>query len=60
MAAPTTLNAEQRTERARKAGQASQAPEVLAARLVRDWPKLSTEQRHTLRTMLRPITRPTA
>ncbi|MCZ2824193.1 MULTISPECIES: hypothetical protein [unclassified Modestobacter] len=54
--ATSTLTPEQRTERARKAGQASQAPEVLAARLVRDWPTLTADQRHTLRAMLRPIT----
>ena len=49
-----------REERARKAGKAAQSPETLAAKLVRDWPTLTPEQHHTLRTMLRPITRPTA
>ena len=57
MAASTTLTREQRIERARKAGQAAQQPETLAARLVRDWPTLTPEQRHTLKAMLRPITR---
>ena len=45
-----------REERARKAGRAAQSPETLAAKLVRDWPTLSADQRHTLRAMLRPIT----
>ena len=58
MATSTTLTPEQRTARARKAGKASQAPEVLASRLVRDWPKLTPEQHHGLRSILRPITGP--
>jgi hypothetical protein len=57
VAASTTLTPEQRSDRARKAGQAAQQPETLAARLVRDWPSLTPEQRHTLRALLRPITR---
>lgn len=56
MAASTTLTPEQRRARSRKAGRAAQSPETLAARLVRDWPTLSADQRHTLRAMLRPIT----
>jgi hypothetical protein len=57
VATTTPLTNEQR---ARKAGKAAHSPEALAAKLVRDWPTLSAEQRHTLRAMLRPITRPTA
>jgi hypothetical protein len=57
VAAATSLTPEQRIERARKAGQAAQQLEPLAARLVRDWPTLTPEQRHALRALLRPITR---
>jgi hypothetical protein len=59
VAASTTLTPEQRRERARNAGQAAQRPETLAAKLVRDWPTFSPEQRDTLRAVLRPITRGT-
>jgi hypothetical protein len=55
MAASTTLNPEQRIERARKAGKAAQSPETLANRLVKDWPTLSAEQKNTVRTALRPV-----
>ena len=44
MAAPKNMTPEQRTERARKAGQASVAPEVLAKRLARNWGGLTEQQ----------------
>jgi hypothetical protein len=44
MAAPKNMTPEQRIERARKAGQASIAPEVLANRLVKHWSEYTPEQ----------------
>ena len=51
--APKT--AAKRTERARKAGLAAQTPEAHAQKLVRDWPELTAEQKHTVRALLRPV-----
>lgn len=56
-ARPIPLTPEQRSERARKAGLVAQSPETLAARLVRDWPTLSLEQRRVLRALLQPVLR---
>ena len=36
-------------------GLKSQAPEVLAAKLVRDWPALTDTQKNTVRVLLRPL-----
>jgi hypothetical protein len=55
MAASTTLNREQRTERARNAGKVAQSPETLANRLVRNWPTLTASQKATISTALRPV-----
>jgi hypothetical protein len=55
MAASTTLNPEQRIERARKAGKAAQSPETLANRLVKDWPALSESQKSKIAQTLRPV-----
>jgi hypothetical protein len=57
MAAPKNMTPEDRIERARKAGIAGQTPEALAQRLVRHWPELSQQQKHTVRVLLRPIVR---
>lgn len=51
------MTAEQRQARARKGGQAAQRPEVLAAKIVRDWPTYTPEQRDTVLTLLRPFLR---
>jgi hypothetical protein len=52
---PKNLTPEQRIERARKGGQAAQKPETYAQKLVRDWPELTAAQKHTVRTLLRPV-----
>lgn len=57
MAASTRLTAEQRAERARLAGKTAQSPEVLAAKLVRDWPAFTPDQQNTVRMLLGPLVR---
>jgi hypothetical protein len=57
MGVPKTLTVEQRRENSRIGGIKSQSAEVLAAKLVRDWPKLTNEQQATIRTLLRPVVR---
>jgi hypothetical protein len=55
MAASTRLTPEQRIERARNAGKVAQSPATYAKNLVRDWPKLNSEQQARIRTVLSPI-----
>ena len=52
-----TLTPEQRSQRARTAAKAAHQPEVLAARIVKGWPALSPQQQHTVRALLRPVTK---
>jgi hypothetical protein len=59
MAAPKNMTPEQRIARARKAGQASVAPEVLANRLTKHWPEYNSEQRYAVKVELRKIMRNT-
>ena len=57
--ANTVTPREERVVNGRKGGYKSQTPEVLAAKIVRDWPELTENQKSTVRTMLRPVVRKT-
>lgn len=59
MAAPVRLTPEERLEVAKAAGLRSQSPEVLAAKLVRDWPAFTPDQQNTVRMLLGPLVRRT-
>jgi hypothetical protein len=55
MNAPRNMTKEQRIERARKAGQASIAPEVLARRLTKHWAEYTSEQKYAVKVELRRV-----
>lgn len=54
MAASTTLSAEQRRERARKAGQKAQSLETYVKHVVNRAPELTPEQVESLRAIFAP------
>jgi hypothetical protein len=60
VARPKSLTAEQMRENSRIGGIKSQSPEVLAAKIARDWPELTPEQKSVVRAVLRPVLRPIA
>jgi hypothetical protein len=55
--ANTKTSTAERRINGRIGGQKAQSVEVLAAKIVRDWPALSEHQKSTVRTMLRPVVR---
>ena len=57
MAGAESLSPEERREQSRLGGIRSQSAEVLAAKIARDWPELTAEQKTVVRVLLRPVLR---